>query len=49
MGPGHRYFVSSLAISRSSRSATRVRATVLAYTDLSIQPLHFEWTEPEGH
>ncbi len=44
-GADHRYFVSSLATSWSSGSGTHVRATVLAYTDSSIESVELEWRE----
>jgi hypothetical protein len=45
VGADHRYFVSSLATSWSSGSGTHVRATVLAYTDSSIESVEIEWRE----
>ena len=45
IGPDHRYFVSSLSASSSSGSGTHVRATVLAYTESSIQSVNVEWRE----
>jgi len=45
IGPDYRYFVSSLSSSWSSGSGTHVRATVLAYTDSSIQSINVEWRE----
>ena len=45
LGTDHRYFVSSLATSWSSGSGTYVRATVLAYTDSSIESVELEWRE----
>lgn len=44
-GPEYRYYVSSLSVSSSSDSGTDVRATVLAYTDSTIEPLEFAWHE----
>jgi hypothetical protein len=45
LGPDYRYFVSSLSTSWSSRTGTHVRATVLAYTDSSIEHVDAEWRE----
>lgn len=44
LGPGYRYFVSSLSL-RSTDSGTDVRATVLAYTDSSIESVELQWRQ----
>ena len=42
-GPGYNYFVSSLSTLWTSRDGTEVKATVLAYTDSSIEKVNLEW------
>lgn len=44
-GPEHRYFLSSLSLSSSSGSGTRVSATVFVYTDSSIESVQVRWQE----
>lgn len=43
LGPDHRYTVTALSTSSVSGAATHVRATVLAYTDASIETLQLDW------
>jgi hypothetical protein len=45
LGPGYQYFVSSLSTSWSSAAGAQVRASVLAYTESSIQFVELEWHE----
>jgi hypothetical protein len=42
-GPRYNYFVSVLSTSETSQHGTEVRATVLAYTENSIEKMKLEW------
>jgi len=44
-GPGFHYFVSSLSRSWTSQTRTDVQATVLAYTDSTVEAVNLEWHE----
>ena len=44
-GPGFHYFVSSLALSWTGQMKTEVQATVLAYTDSTIETVNLKWRE----
>ena len=44
-GSDYRYFVSGLSTSWSGDTGTHVQATVLAYTDSSIETVSLEWRE----
>ncbi len=45
LGPGYRYFVRELSSSASGAAGSHVRASVIAYTDDSIESVDVEWRE----